>query len=433
MVDAIQSAISNRPMSAYQVLIVAMCVAINILDGFDILAVAFAAPALAREWALPAEQIGLLLSSGLAGIGLGALVFSFIADATGRRPVILLSLSLMSAGMVAAAFTQSLHELALCRVITGLGIGGMTTTAGTLAIEYSSQKRRTLSVALVVIGYPVGATFGGFIAVWLLDAFGWRSVFLAGGLASTLLLPLLVWKLPESIAFLADRQPRDVLRRLNRYVARLGLPPVDSLPPRAAKTGGRALKELLRPPFGARTARLSLAYAGFMFSFYFIINWATKLVTELGLPDRIGVTTSILINLGGIVGGLAVGAISAHIPLQRLVLAVVGAMALAIAPFGALPASVSYLYPAALILGFIMWAGSATVYSVIALAYPPRIRASGMGLVITAGRVGSVAGPYCAGLLLGAGVDAALVTTALATPAVAAAFLLSAAPSVDPS
>jgi MFS family permease len=380
----------------YPVLVVALCVAINMIDGFDILAVAFTAPAFAREWSLMPERVGFLLSAGLAGIGLGALVFSFLADTLGRRPVILICITLMSIGMIATAFSDTLAFMAACRVITGLGIGGMAPAAGTLAIEYSPPSRRTLSVALVVIGYPVGATLGGFVAIWLLEHFGWRSIFAFGGALSTLLLPLLVWRMPESREFLA-------------------------------RDGRARFGDLIRPPLRGATVLLCCAYAMFMFSFYFILNWATKFVTDMGLADAAGVSVSSMTNLGGIAGGLLLGILSTRLPLRPLALAVCLLMSVAIAAFGSLPPSVSVLGAASIVLGFFMWGGSATAYSVIALSYPPRVRASGIGVVITAGRLGSMLGPYTAGVLLQAGVSRGEVTLLLAAPAALCAVLFACA------
>ena len=336
-------------MGAYQISIVALCVAINMIDGFDILAVPFTAPALAREWGLSPERVGFLFSAGLAGIGLGALVFSFLADTWGRRPVILICITLMSVGMVATTFADGLDFMATCRVVTGLGIGGMAPAAGTLAIEYSPRSRRTLSVALVVIGYPVGAMLGGFIAIWLLEHFGWRSIYAFGGLLSIALLPVLLWRMPESLEFLTDRQPRNALARINFYRARLGLEPVPSLQPASGSSRPQQARfALFRPPLRHATILLCVAYALFMFSFYFILNWATKLVTDMGLADAAGVSVSSMINLGGIAGGLLLGILSIRLPLRALALGVLLLMSVAIASFGSLPANVPVLYGAAL-------------------------------------------------------------------------------------
>ena len=183
MEQPILAALRDRPMTAYQIAVVAMCVLINTIDGFDILAISFAAPAIAREWGLNPERTGFMFSSGLAGIGLGALLFAFVADAVGRRPVILFGSLLIAVGMAASAFVDSVGMMALCRLVSGLGIGSMVATAGTLAIENSSRRWRTLSVALVVLGFPLGGTLGGPVAVWLLEHHGWRSIFLFGAVA----------------------------------------------------------------------------------------------------------------------------------------------------------------------------------------------------------------------------------------------------------
>jgi benzoate transport len=412
-------------MSVFGTIVVALCVLVNAIDGFDIMALAFASPAIAREWGLSPERTGFLLSSGLVGIGIGALAFAVVADTLGRRPVILVGITLMSVGMIAAALTSSVESLAICRAITGLGIGGMATSGGPLAMEYSAPSRRALSLALVVIGYPIGATLGGMLAVVLLAQWGWRSIFLTGGVISAALLPLLAWRMPESIEFLIDRKPRRALERVNTYRQQQRLSPLASLPDRIVSNARSGLfREFLKAPLLAVTVRLALAYACFMFSFYFILNWATKLITELGLPDSVGVSATALLNFGGIAGGILLGILTTRFSLRALAFAVTLLMAIAIAAFGFLPANVTLISAFALSLGFFMWASSASAYAVFALAFPARIRATGIGIVITVGRIGSVLGPYLAGVLLQGGMGRATLTMLLAVPAAAAAVLL---------
>jgi AAHS family 4-hydroxybenzoate transporter-like MFS transporter len=133
---------------------------------------------------------------------------------------------------------------------------------------------------------------------------------------------------------------------------------------------------------------------------------------------------SSLLSLSGILGGIVFGLVAARLPLTRLVATLAVILAVGIACFGSLPATPAVLYTAAVILGFFMWGSSATIYSVIALCYPVRVRASGIGLVVTIGRAGSALGPWVAGLLRGAGVQWSVVALVLAVPAVFAALLL---------
>lgn len=414
---------ADRPMSAQQIAVVALCVLINTIDGFDIMAISFAAPAIVREWGLTPERTGFMLSSGLAGIGIGALLSSFVADAIGRRPVILFGTLLIAVGMAATAFVHSVGMMALCRLVSGLGIGCMVSTVGTLAIEYSSRRWRTLSVALVVLGFPLGGTLGGPVAVWLLEHHGWRSIFLFGASLSVLLFPLMLFRLPESIAFLIDRQPRNALARINRLATRFALPLLAVLPRRPAAAEGGGYRELTRAPLRQVTIWICIAYFCYMFSFYFIQSWATSLVTKAGLSDAEGVTTSALMNLAGLFGGTLAGYLATRMSLSRLLRALMLMVAGLIAIFGWLPAELWIIYLASLALGFVMWGASATVYSAYALSYPPRLRASGIGLVVTAGRTGSILGPYVAGVLLTLGMQVATVTALLAVPAVIAALM----------
>jgi benzoate transport len=415
-------AIRDRAMTMQQILVVALCVLINTIDGFDILAISFAAPAIGREWGLTPERIGFMLSIGLAGIGAGALVSSFIADAIGRRPVILMGTLLIAIGMAATATVHSVETMALCRLVSGFGIGSMVSTVGTLAIEYSAARWRTLAVALVVLGFPLGGTLGGPVAVALLNQHGWRSIFLFGAALSVVLFPVLLRWLPESIAFLADKQPHGALARINRIAARFSLPRLAALPTPTSETAG-GYRDLARPPLLRVTLWLCSAYFCYMFSFYFIQSWATSLVTKSGLTDAAGITTSTLMNLAGLVGGVLTGYLASRLSLPKLLRVLMLTMAVLIAVFGFLPAKLSVIYAASLALGFVMWSASAAVYSCYALCYPPRLRASGIGLVVTAGRVGSIVGPYTAGVLLTMEIRLAIVTTLLALPAVIAALM----------
>jgi MFS family permease len=148
-------------MSRFQVAIVALCICIAGLDGFDVLVVAFTAPEIAKEWALNPAALGGLFSAGLAGMGFGALLIAPLGDKLGRRPTVLLCLVILVLGMFGASFARTLGELAALRFFTGLGIGGVLANINIVVAEYSSARRRDLCVALMSVGYPIGATLGG--------------------------------------------------------------------------------------------------------------------------------------------------------------------------------------------------------------------------------------------------------------------------------
>ena len=163
-------------MSRFKWTTVAVCVTLIMLDGFDVLVVAFTAAPISAEWKLSGAVLGFLFSAGLFGMAAGSLFLAPWADRFGRQAITLLSLALISGGMLASGFAQNDVQLGALRAITGLGIGGMLASVGVITAEYSSRKWRSTSIALQATGYPIGATIGGTIAAVLLTVYGWRSV-----------------------------------------------------------------------------------------------------------------------------------------------------------------------------------------------------------------------------------------------------------------
>ncbi len=418
-----------RPMLLIQWLMIVIPVCINLIDGYDILALAQAAPVLAREWQLRPDQLGELLSFSLAGMALGALGVSPVADTKGRRPAILFCLLLMSGGMFGAALSSGYWGMAITRLVTGIGIGGMTSTAGAIAMEYASDKRREFAPSLVASAYPVGTILGGMVAIGVLDEFGWRGIFWVGGLLSAILFPIAYLWLPESLDFLLARQPKGALQTTNRMLRRLHLPPLDALPPIATKAndGMASLREIAAPEHRLEVVRLCVAQALNMFSFYFIINWATKWVTELGLSTAAGISYSIYVSIGGIVGGLVAGWIAGQVGVKRLTFLTLCGMAAMIVTFGLLPASLPLLIINAVLLGAMLFGSACGCWLSIAYAFPPQLRATGLGLGTTIGRIGSIFGPLTAGYLLADGFAKPVICVMLAVPAVMAALIFSTA------
>ncbi len=151
----------REPMSSFQIAAVAICVALNALDGFDILAITFAGPGIAREWGLGPGGLGIVISTGLVGMSVGSLLLAPLADSLGRRPIILLCLILMTVGMLLSATAEDVIALSIWRIVTGLGIGGMLASINAMVAEYSNDARRDFCVSLMTIGYPLGGVLGG--------------------------------------------------------------------------------------------------------------------------------------------------------------------------------------------------------------------------------------------------------------------------------
>lgn len=425
---SIGSLADNGPMTGFQVAVVGICVIIGVLDGFDVLAMAFAAPAIAREWHLAQSATGTLLSVGLLGMAVGALFFSSLADLIGRRSTILLCLLLIGGGMVAAGFSRSLSALILVRLVAGLGIGAMGTTIGVMAVEYSSKRRRDLVISLISVAFPLGGIVGGAVAGLVLGAFGWRAIFFSGGLLTLAIFPIVLFAMPESLQYLAARQPRGALQRLNAIHRRMKLPPLAMLPSDDGQRTNNAmgLGAIFQRPLLQQTLLLTFAYFFFVSCFYFMASWVPKLITDLGHSDRQGISVSMVFSFGSVLGGLLMGAVVGRLDRKHTTVGLLITLAMLMAFFNWVGVHFGLLAVTgqAFLLSMVCLACSVGLGGMIMDAFPPAVRGTGVGVCFGGGRIGGACGPYLAGLLLSAGLDGTALCMVMAVPALVAAALI---------
>lgn len=402
-------------MSRFQWMAISICILLNMLDGFDVMVMAFTASHVSSDWQLSGKALGLMLSAGLVGMAMGSLLLAPLADRFGRRAMILSCLVILTVGMAASALAQNAWQLGLLRVVTGIGIGGMLAGVGVITAEYANPKWRSTAVALQATGYPIGATIGGIIATVMLEHWSWHAVFLLGAAASLACIPLVLAGLPESLDFLISRRPRNALSRLNALLAKMRMAPLTALPVREqAQHQGYAA--LFIGPLRRPTLLLATAFFLHMFAFYFVLSWTPKLLVEAGLSARQGITGGVLLNLGGIVGGSLLGWLAARLPLTRLAAASLLTAALAMAAFAAWHSTLAMAFPIALLIGSALFAAMAGLYATAPVIFQASVRTTGLGWAIGVGRIGAILSPVSVGLLVDAGWTPSWLYLAYALP-----------------
>lgn len=412
-------AMAEGDMSTRQILGVALCVVLNALDGFDVLAITFAAPSLAAEWRLAPHEIGLVISIGLIAMAVGSLFLAPVADVLGRRKIILLCLVLMGAGMLLSATSASVWQMSLWRALTGIGIGGMLGAINALASEYANKKRKALAVALMAMGYPLGGVLGGLAAAWLLDQFGWQAIFVAGGLTTLVLLPLIFFGLPESIEFLIARRPSNALPRLNAILRKFRLTELPALP--ASSASQTRLSDIFTGRIASKTAFVGISYFFHIMAFYYALGWIPSIVASLGYSSSIGATVSVWANLGGMIFCVLTGWLAFRLGLYRLTAAVMIATAVSLIAFGNANPGLGELKLIAFLIGGFAFSGVSGLYAVLADTYPAQLRSTGTGFVIGLGRGGATLGPLVAGYMMSAGLPRGQVAAIMALAAFVAA------------
>lgn len=416
--------IADGPMKGRQTLVVVIAVCLFALDGFDVLAVSFAAPGITTEWGIDRQALGVVLSMELLGMGLGSIALGGIADRIGRRRTTLACLVLMTVGMVLATGAHSVLSLCVWRVLTGIGIGGMLAAVSAITAEFSSRRRRDLAVALMAVGYPLGAIAGGSIAALLLAHGNWRSVFGFGAIATAAFLPVVYAGVPESVAWLCRRQPRDALARVNRTLNVLGYAPVAGLPVVNEGTRPAPLLRLFQPDLAGTTLLVTTAYFLHITTFYFILKWVPKIVHDMGFSAAAGAGVLVWANIGGAIGGTVVGLLAGRLGLRLLTIIALAASAVMVTVFGAVQPDLRSLSAICAVAGFCTNGGVVGLYGLLGRAFPPEVRSSGTGFALGVGRGGAILSPILAGELFTAGYPLQTVAEVMAVGSLLAAVAL---------
>ena len=406
-----RSIIDDGAMRAAQWVAVLVTVGLNALDGFDVLSISFASPGIARDWGIDKATLGWVLSMELLGMAAGSLLLGAVADKIGRRPTILGCLVAMAVGMFGAARAHGVSELLPWRLLTGLGIGGTLAAINAAAAELSNRRWRSVAMALMVIGYPLGGVIGGVCVQKLLTEAGWPAVFVAGGWATAAFLPIVWWLVPESVAFLDRRRAPGALAEINRILARLGQPAAKALSEAGPETARRSIADVLRPGLLATTVLVTFGYFAHITSFYFIVKWVPKIVVDMGFDPKTAAGMLTWVSVGGAIGGALFGLIATRVALKPLTLIALLAGTMMIVRFGHGGADLTGLKATLALTGLFTNAAIAGFYLLFAQVFPTYVRATGTGFAIGVGRGGAMLAPVIAGYLFQAGL--ALQTVAL--------------------
>ena len=390
--------IDEGRMGKWQIAALAMTIVLNALDGFDVMSISFAAPGIAREWDVPPDVLGWVLSMELIGMAVGSILLGNMADRFGRRPTILGCLTVMAFGMLMAPFSQGVTQLLLWRLLTGLGIGGMLAALNATVAEFSNARYRSLVLPLMVIGYPLGAFLGGLVAANWLDVANWREVFYLGAGLTIAAIPLTYWLVPETPEWLNERRPPRALERVNAVLSRFGHEPAEQLSARAEDAPSASFLELFRPPLLGRTVLLTLAYLTHVTAYYYFVKWIPKLIVDMGFDASAGGGVLTQAMLGGAIGGGLLGLVSLKIGVRNATVIALAGACIMLNVFGRTSPDLAMLGLVAGITAFFSNAAAVGFYALLAMAFPPRVRPVTLG-------------PALAGILFARGLDLPAVST----------------------
>ncbi|BAP45507.1 benzoate transporter BenK [Pseudomonas sp. StFLB209] len=419
----VHAIIDNARFGRFHWMVMSWCALLLIFDGYDLFIYGVVLPAIMKEWGLTPLQAGALGSYALFGMMFGALAFGSLADRIGRKKGIAICFALFSGATIVNGFASSPTEFGICRFIAGLGCGGLMPNAVALMNEYAPKRMRSTLVAVMFSGYSLGGMLAAGVGIFMLPRFGWESMFLVAALP-LLLLPAILYYLPESIGFLVRQGRSDEARKLlNRLDASHNLTTNDVLVVSDAKGKGVAVLELFREGRAVRTLALWVAFFCCLLMVYALSSWLPKLMANAGYSLGSSLSFLLALNFGGMFGAIFGGWLGDRLNLTKVTVGffILGAVSISLLGFNS-PMPVLYL--------LIFIAGATTIgtqillYAGAAQLYGLSMRSTGLGWASGIGRNGAIVGPLLGGALMGINLPLQLNFMAFAIPGAIAAIAM---------
>ena len=423
--NEIGAIIDARKLSFMQIWVLICCGLVILLDGYDIQTMALVVPTLIKDLGIKREFFGFALSASLMGMLAGYALVAPIGDRLGRRPVLIGGMIIVGLASLATSYAIELAPLTqpltglltplldllksskspeivsfiVWRFLTGVGLGTCIANATALTSEYVPTKNRAFLIAMMYLNVALGALIAGFVAPTILSTLNWHWIFLIGGFVPLIIAFIAFVSIPESIRLLLSQRPGD--SRIARLLKRLApdIDPATVYAEHHEHVKSQSVFALLSARYWARTILLWLVFIFNLVVLYTMISWLPQILTEAGWTQAQALRGSVMIQAGGIVGGLIIGRfMDRGLTVPALIVGYVVTV-IAFALFLVLPSTVPIWIALLLVIGGGISGAQVSLNSLSVIFYPPVIRATGAGWANTMGRIGAIAGPLVAPII----------------------------------
>ncbi|QQX89239.1 MFS transporter (plasmid) [Cupriavidus necator] len=396
----VQEIAQSARFSRFHAVILFWCVLILVLDGYDLAVVGAALPSIMKQMGVDAAKAGFMASSALFGMMFGAIYLGTLADKIGRPVSICVCVALFSVFTAAAGLAHDPVTFSITRFLAGLGIGGVLPIVTAQMGEFAPRSIRARLVTIVFAGYSIGGILVALTGKQLIEAYGWQSVFFVAG-TPILLIPFILWTMPDSLAFLVQKKRADKLVKVLKKIA----PEVqvsvrdNFVMPRDAMITSAPVARLFQEGRGASTFMIWIAFFMGLFMVYSLSSWLTKLMAMAGYSLGSALTFVLVFNIGAVVGAIGGGWLGDKFNIKYVLVAfyAVGAVSLALMGY---TKSTELLFIVVFVVGASTLGTQLLAYAYASEFYPAAIRSTGVGFASGIGRLGAIAAPVLIGTLV---------------------------------
>lgn len=353
-----------------------LCWLIVVLDGFDLVVLGTVIPTLlgSNELGFDAPGATAVATAGLIGVGAGALLVGPLADRYGRRKTLTVCVTVFSVLTLAIVVAPNVIVFGLLRALAGLALGGCLPATLAYATDLMPSDRAGRATTLTMTGYHLGAVLTALLAMAFIP--DWRVLFVIGGVAGLVTVPLIWFTLPETLPkTLRDRQtaPRVTGRRLvePRYLTiSIGV-------------------------WGASFMGLLLVYG--------LNTWLPQLMRDAGYGATDSLGLLLTLNAGAVTGLVIAGVVADRAGTKRVAMVWFALSALLLATLSVRLETVAMVYVAVFVTGVFVFSAQVLIYAFVTQVYPPEIRGTALGFAAGIGRLGAIVGPAVTGTLVSLG------------------------------
>lgn len=397
----------DQGISKYQWMVIALCFLIALFDGFDTQAVAFTAPALLVHFDLETDALAPILTAGIVGMTIGAMLLGLVGDKLGRRKTLIICTAIFSLATIFIAYATNVDQILILRFIAGLGRGGATPVLLALAAEYSPQRFKGTVTTGVLLALPAGAMLGGLLAAKILPVLGWQGIYLIGGGFPLLLLFVIYFLLPESLEYLAQNNKSSSLRSIQKILNKISpgigeIKAKDLLQPNKTQQQKAKLAILFQNNLARTTIGVWGTYFFNWIAWFMLLSWLPTVLKQAGLAPENAPYASVTVNAAFILFALPLAYWLPKVNTAKILTFMLITGLVIVAGLGLLIESNQWGYIFALIAlaGFGIGGQQLALNYLVVAAYPTQVRATATGWAIGMGRMGAIVGSAIGGIVL---------------------------------
>jgi putative MFS transporter len=344
-----------------------------LFDAMDVGMISFVVAALAVEWHLGPQQIGLLAAINSIGMAAGAAAAGLFADKYGRKAVLLWTLLIFSVASGLSALATGFIVLCALRFVAGVGLGGELPVASTLVSESVPAKDRGRAVVLLESFWAGGWIVAALIAYFIIPEYGWRAAFAIGAVPALYAL-YLRRAIQDSPRYISQQQIRKLTLR-------------------------ERVASVWSAKYRRSTVALWILWFTVVFSYYGIFLWLPTVMMMKGFDLVKSFQYVLIMTLSQLPGYFTAAYLIERVGRKFVLVAYLLLTAASAVWFGT-AATEGMLLAAGICLSFFNLGAWGAMYAYTPELYPTAVRSTGVGLAASFGRIGGVIGPYLVGMLV---------------------------------